>query len=135
MKKTYEEINQITEKIIGCAYKVSNTLGNGFLEKVYENAFTHELNKSGLHLQQQTPIHVTYDGVIVGDYIADLLVEDCVLVEIKTVSKIDDSHMAQCMNYLKATGLNICLLFNFANRRLEIKRIVHNLIEPMEKAK
>jgi len=130
MKKSFEEINQITEKIIGCAYKVSNTLSSGFLEKVYENAFAFELSKAGLKVNQQSPIKVRYDSMIVGDYIADLLVEDCVLIEIKTVKQIDASHLAQCMNYLKATGLNICLLFNFANRRLEFKRIVHNLIEP-----
>ena len=133
MKKTYEEINQITEKIIGCAYKVSNALGSGFLEKVYENAFAYELKKSGLKVLQQAPIKVKYESIVVGDYIADILVEDCVLVEIKVVKQIDESHMAQCMNYLKATGINICLLFNFATRRLEFKRIVYNLIEPMKK--
>ncbi len=134
MKKSYEEINQITEKIIGCAYKVSNTLGGGFLEKVYENAFAVEMSKVGLEVNQQFPIQVKYEGVIVGDYIADILVEDCVLGEIKTVKLLDDNHMAQCMNYLKATGLNICLIFNFANRRLEIKRIVNHLIEPHQDA-
>ena len=130
MKKSYEEINQITEKIIGCAYKVSNTLGSGFLEKVYENAFAVEMSKVGFVVNQQFPIQVKYEGVIVGDFIADILVEDYVLVEIKTVKLLNDNHMAQCMNYLKATGLNICLIFNFANRRLKIKRIVNHLIEP-----
>lgn len=135
MKKSYEELNQITEKIIGCAFKVSNTLGSGFLEKVYENAFAYEMVNSGLKVSQQYPIQVKYEGVPVGDYTADLLVEDCVLVELKTVKQIDDNHLAQCMNYLKATGLNICLLFNFANRRLEFKRIVQNLVEPINKVK
>jgi GxxExxY protein len=93
----------------------------------------HELKNAGLKVIQQNPIQVLYDGVSVGDYIVDLMVEDCVLVELKTVRQLDDSHMAQCMNYLKATGYHICLLFNFANRRLEIKRIVHNLIEPNRK--
>ncbi len=133
MKRTYEEINQITEKIIGCAYKVSNTLGSGFLEKVYENAFAYEISKTGLKVRQQSPIQVRYENVIVGDYIADILVEDSVIIEIKTVKQLDESHMAQCMNYLKATGLNICLLFNFSSRRLEFKRIVHNLLEPVKK--
>ena len=132
--KTYQEINQITEKIIGCSYRVSNTMGGGFLEKVYENALAHELFKAGLKVTQQCSIQVMYDGIPVGDFIADLLVDDCVLVELKTVKQLDESHMAQCMNYLKGTGLNICLLFNFANRRLEFKRIVHNLIEPTKKA-
>ena len=135
MAISYNEINQITEKIIGAAYRVSNTLGSGFLEKVYENAFAYELTKTGLSIKQQSPIKVRYDGVIVGDYTADLLVEDCLLVEIKTVKQLDDSHMAQCMNYLKATGLNICLLFNFSSRRLEFKRIVHHLAEPSLKVK
>jgi GxxExxY protein len=78
MKKTYYEINKTTEKIIGCAYQVSNTLGSGFLEKVYENALAYELNKAGLKVNQQCPIQVKYDGIPVGDYTADLLVEDCV---------------------------------------------------------
>ncbi|OGO66290.1 MAG: GxxExxY protein [Chloroflexi bacterium RBG_19FT_COMBO_50_10] len=130
-KKSYLEINKITERIIGCAYRVSNTLGSGFLEKVYENAFAYELNKAGLKVSQQYPIQVKYDGVPVGDYIADLIVEDCVLVELKTVNQIDSIHLAHCMNYLKATSMNICLLFNFANRRLEFKQIVHNLPEPI----
>jgi GxxExxY protein len=124
------EINLITEKTIGCAYQVSNTLGSGFLEKVYENALTHEIRKAGLSVVQQCPIQVKYDDVVVGDFTADLLVEDCVLVELKTVKQIDDSHMAQCMNYLKATGFNVCLLLNFYKPRLEVKRIVHHLIEP-----
>ena len=135
MKKSYAGLNQITERIIGCAYKVSNTPGNGFLEKVYENAFEYEMTKAGLIVSQQCPIQVKYEGIPVGDYIADLLVEDCVLVELKTVKQIDDSHLAQCMNYLRATGLNICFLFNYANRRLEFKRIVHNLIKPTNKVK
>ncbi len=133
-KKNYTELNQITEKIIGCSYRVSNTLGGGFLEKVYENALAHEISKAGLQVAQQSPIQVKYDGIPVGDFTADILVEDCVVVELKTAKKLDESHLAQCMNYLNATGLNICLLFNFANRRLEFKRIVHNLIEPVKKA-
>lgn len=135
MKKSYVELNQITERIIGCAYKLSNTRSSGFLEKVYEHAFAYEMTKAGLKVSQQCPIQVKYEGTPVGDYIADLLVEDCVLVELKTVKQIADSHLAQCMNYLRATGLNICLLFNFANRRLEFKRIVRNLIEPTNKVK
>jgi GxxExxY protein len=130
INKPYIEINKITEKTIGCAYQVSNTLGSGFLEKVYENALAHELKKAGLKVMQQCPIQVLYDGVSVGDFVADLLVEDCVLVEIKTVKQFDETHMAQCMNYLKATGFNVCLLFNFFKPRLEVKRIVYHLVEP-----
>ena len=122
-------LNQISHKIIGCAYKVNNGLGSGFLEKVYENAMVHELHKAGLNVHQQYPIQVQYDGVIVGDYYADLLVEDRVVVELKTVKALDDINMAQCLNYLKATGLSLCLLINFARPKVEIKRIVYRLDE------
>ena len=121
--------HHLTEKIISCAFKVSNTLGSGFLEKVYENALAHELRKADLHVEQQYPKQVFYDGVIVGDYIADLLVENQVIVEIKTVETLTDVHMAQCLNYLKATNLHICLLLNFHRPKVQIKRIVHNLTE------
>jgi GxxExxY protein len=82
-----------------------------------------------LHVEQQYPIHVWYDGILVGDYSADLLVERCVLVELKTVKLLDDTHLAQCMNYLKATGLKICLLMNFAQPKVQIRRIVNGLVE------
>ena len=118
-----DKFNPITEKIIGCAYTVSNVLGAGFLEKVYENALAHELCKAGLRVRQQHPIHVMYDGVIVGDYVADLFVEDCVLVEVKAVKNLDDTYQAQCINYLKATSLRICLLLNFGTPKVGIKRI------------
>lgn len=107
----------VTEKIIGCAYTVANTLGSGFLEKVYENALAHELRKADLSVRQQTGINVYYDSIIVGDYVADLLVENEVLVELKAVKAIDNVHFAQCMNYLKATGLQVCLLINFGTPR------------------
>jgi GxxExxY protein len=124
-----DRINSITEKIIGCAYAVSNTLGSGFLEKLYENALAHELRKANIHVEQQYPIQVWYDGVVVGDFFADLLVERCVLVELKTVKMLDDAHLAQCMNYLKGTGLQICLLINFAQPKVQIRRIVNGLRE------
>ena len=119
-----EEINQLTEKIIACVYRVSNTLGSGFLEKVYENALAIELRNNGLKVEQQHPIKVFYDGQTVGDFAADLLVESCVIVELKAVRILDDVHSAQCLNYLKATGLKICLLVNFGRPRVEIKRLV-----------
>ena len=118
-----ESYNPITERIIGCAYTVGNALGVGFLEKVYENALAHELRKAGLKVQQQYPIQVYYDGIVVGDYVADLFIEDCILVELKAVKALDEIHQAQCLNYLKATGLRLCLLINFGNRRVEIKRL------------
>lgn len=119
------DIVVITEKIIGSAYKVANTLGYGFLEKVYENALAHEIRKGGLQVQQQVPIPVTYDGILVGDYIGDLLIEQKLLVELKAARNLDEVHLAQCLNYLKATGLKLCLLINFGVSRVEIKRIIH----------
>ncbi|HEX8287424.1 MAG TPA: GxxExxY protein [Pyrinomonadaceae bacterium] len=119
-----EKINQITEKIIGSAYKVSNSLGCGFLERVYENALAHEIKKFGLKVEHQRKIKVFYENVEVGVYEPDLLVEDLVIVELKTVRTIEDVHKAQCLNYLKATGMKICLLINFGNPRIEVKRIV-----------
>jgi len=119
-----DETDSLTEHIIGCAFAVSNGLGCGFLEKVYENALAHELRKAGLSVRQQWPIQVCYDGQVVGDYAADLLVEDCVLLELKAVKELDDVHLAQCLNYLKATGLRLCLLLNFGKPKVEVKRIV-----------
>jgi GxxExxY protein len=115
----------VSEKIIGCAFIVLNTLGVGFLEKVYENALVHELRKAGLMVEQQHNVAVHYDGVVVGAYTTDLLVENAVLVELKSVNVLDAIHRAQCMNYLKATGLGLCLLLNFGHPRLEIKRLVN----------
>ena len=118
------EINRITEKIIGCVHRVSNTLGSGFLEKVYENALAIELRESGLNVEQQHAIKVFYNSALVGDFAADLLVENCVIVELKAAKTLDDVHSAQCLNYLKATGLKVCLLVNFGRPRADIKRIV-----------
>lgn len=125
-KDWFKAINQISEKVIGCAYKVSNTLGSGFLEKVYENALVLEIRKSGLVVVQQFPVDVFYDDVVVGKFVADLLVENQVLVELKTVQKIDEVHVGQCLNYLKATGLPLCLLINFYKPRVEIRRVINS---------
>jgi GxxExxY protein len=120
------ELNQLCERVIRCAYQVANTLGAGFLEKVYENALAHELRTNGIKAAQQHPIQVRYDGVVVGEYLADLLVESNLVVELKAAKALDEIHMAQCLNYLKATDLTLCLLMNFATPRIEIKRIVHH---------
>jgi len=117
------EINKITEIIIGSAYKVANTLGCGFLEKVYENALAYEIRKHNLEVKQQESIKVYYEDFEVGFYEADLWIEDKVLVELKAVKNLDDVHRAQCLNYLKATKVKICLLINFGNPKVEIKRI------------
>jgi GxxExxY protein len=119
-------LDLITKQIICCAYNIGNTLGHGFLEKVYENALAHELSKSKLKVEQQKSVKVIYDNVVVGDYTADFLVEEKVIVELKAVSEINDIHMSQCMNYLKAMGSKVCLLINFGKPKVEIKRIVHN---------
>jgi len=121
-----DELNELSEKVIGCAYAVSNGLGCGFLEKVYENALAYELRKANLRVQQQCPVRIRYDGELVGEYAADLLVEDSMLVELKAVKEFDDVHMAQCLNYLKATGLKLCLLLNFGKSRVDVKRVVNN---------
>ena len=122
-ERRYEEL---TEAIIGCAFRVSNELGCGFLEKVYENAMVHELKKAGLIVGQQVRFNVKYDGVVVGEYIADLIVNDAVLLELKAVKAFDDVHSAQCINCLRVSGLTLCLLMNFAKPKVEIKRIVRN---------
>ncbi len=115
--------NKLTEKIIGCAYTISNTLGSGFVEKVYENAFTHELRKNGFEVQQQFPIEVNYDGIVVGKFFADLLVDEIILVELKAVSNLDSNHIAQSLNYLRATGLETCLPINFGQPRIQVRNL------------
>jgi GxxExxY protein len=119
------KLDQITEKIIGCAYTVANTLGCGFLEKVYENALAHEIRKAGFEVKQQYGIKVLYDNIIVGEYVSDLLVNDCVMVELKAVTQLDNIHTAQSLNYLKATGLHMCLLINFGKPKIDVKRLVN----------
>ena len=121
------EVNRLSERIIGCAFQALNTLGAGFLEKIYENALAHEMRKAGLAVAQQQGITVTYDGVVVGEYNVDLLVEETVIVELKAIRVLDNAHTAQCLNYLKATGLHPCLLLNFGKSRLEIQRVAHEL--------
>jgi GxxExxY protein len=122
-----DRVNLLSKRIIGCALTVLHALGTGFLERVYENALFHELRKAGLGVSQQHRMVVRYDGIVVGDYAVDLVVEHIVLVELKVARGIDEIHRAQCLNYLKAIGLHLCLLLNFGKPRLEIKRIVLDL--------
>jgi GxxExxY protein len=121
------EVNRLSERVIGCAFQVINTLGAGFLEKVHENALAHELRKTGRRVAQQHGIAVEYDGIVVGQYAVDLLVEGTIIVELKAIKALDSAHTAQCLNYLKATGLHLCLLLNFGKSRLEIQRVPHPL--------
>ena len=122
-----DELNKISETIIGCAYAVGNALGNGFLEKVYENAMALEISEKRLDVKQQQPIKVFYKNKIVGEFVADLLVENIILVELKTVKGIDEIHLAQCLNYLKATNLPLCLLINFGKPRVEVRRVFQSV--------
>ncbi len=112
---------ELTEKIIAAAYNVHNELGYGFLEKVYKNALSVELVDSGLKCNLEVPLHVLYHGKIVGDYFADIIVDDKIIVEVKAVNKLDSIHEVQLVNYLKATGLHVGLLINFG-QSVEIKR-------------
>lgn len=113
----------LSEQIIGCAFRVANTLGPGFLEKVYERALLHELRKAGISVQAQSPIEVWYDGVLVGDFVADFLVDGRILVELKACKTLSDAHTAQALNYLAATGLKTCLLLNFGSPKVEVRRL------------
>jgi len=119
-KMRYQDLS---EKIIGSAYRVHKELGRGFVEKVYKNALAIELGEAGLRCSCEVPLTVLYHGKIVGEYCADLIVEDKIIVEAKAVSKLDPAHEVQLVNYLKATGLNVGLLINFG-RSVEVKRRV-----------
>lgn len=111
----------VTEKIIGCAFRVHNTLGAGFLEKVYENALALALRKQGLRVTQQQPIRVYYEGEVVGEYYADLCVEDRIILEVKAIEALSKVHEVQLVNYLVATRLDVGLLINFG-RSVDVKR-------------
>src|ERR1700722_8921278 len=115
---------ELKEKILGAAFKVQNTLGAGFLEKVYENAPSIELRKCGLAVESQKPFPVRYEGIVMGDYQADLVVSAKVVVEWKAVSNLDPVHEAQLMNYLKASGPRVGLLINFARPKQQYRRLV-----------
>jgi GxxExxY protein len=117
----------ITERIVAAFYHVYKTLGHGFLEKVYENAMVLELRKRGLRVQPQAPIHVYYEGQQVGEYFADLLVEDCVIVELKAAEGLADEHHAQLLNYLKATEVEVGLLMNFGPKPEVKRKIFENM--------
>jgi len=119
------ELNQLSERVIGAAHQVSSVLGCGFLEKVYENALAHELKRRGLLVEQQRRMAVRYRYEIVGEYFADLVVNDRLIVELKTVKVFDPIHEAQCINYLRASGHRLCLLMNFARPRLLVRRIIN----------
>ena len=123
------EINDITYAINGAVFEVNHVLGPGFLEKVYEKALLIELKSRGLMAESQVPIKVFYKRNVVGEYFADIFVEKKVIIEIKTVKKLDNVHEAQLLNYLKATEIQVGILVNFKHPKAEIKRMVLNLLE------
>ncbi|MDP6633354.1 MAG: GxxExxY protein [Phycisphaerae bacterium] len=123
-EKTRLQYEEMTGAILRVAFDVSNELGCGFLEKVYENAMAIGLRAGGLKVAQQTPVRVKYLGQIVGDYIADMIVDNTVLVEIKATEQHNPLYVAQTLNYLKATGLEVGLLLNFGKPKLAYKRLL-----------
>ncbi len=127
------EINDITYGIRGAVFEVHRVLGPGFLEKVYENALLVELRARGYTAESQVPIKVSYKENVVGEYIADILVEATVIVEVKTVEKLEKLHEAQLLNYLKGTGIQVGLLVNMKSRTVDIRRLVLNLPEGQER--
>lgn len=114
-------LKELTDKVISAAYEVHNSLGSGFLEKVYENALLVELKGQGVVVESQQAIQVKYRGVVVGEYVADMVVEGCLIIELKAVDKIIDVHELQLKNYLKATGVEVGLLLNFG-RSVDVRR-------------
>lgn len=113
---------ELTGKIIGCAMKVHRTLGGGFLESVYQNALAYELERTGLKAECEVPIKVFYDGVDVGEFFADILVDKQIIVENKAVEQLNPAHEVQLVNYLTATAYNVGLLFNFGAASLQYKK-------------
>jgi GxxExxY protein len=113
----------LTAKILAAAFEVSNTLGHGFLEAVYQRALAHELGLGGLNVVREAPFRIGYKGAEVGAYIADMIVESWVVVELKAIEALAPSHVGQCLNYLRASGLKTALLLNFGRPKLEYRRI------------
>ena len=118
------KLEALTEKVLGAAFAVSNTLGHGFLEAVYQNALCEELAEQGVLVQKERTFPVHYKGKNVGVYIADIVVEDRIIVELKAVETLAPAHAAQVLNYLKASGLPVGLLLNFGKPRIQVKRLL-----------
>lgn len=115
---------ELTGKILSCAFSVHNTLGAGFLERVYANSLAIEIRREGLACAQETSLQVKYRDAIVGDYVGDMIVAGRVLLELKACAVLDGNHSAQIMNYLRASGLRVGLLLNFGRPKLEYRRFV-----------
>ena len=127
MNANIRELDCLVERVVGAIYEVSNVLGAGFLEKVYERALVQELVLRGLTVRSQAVFPVGYKGQCVGEYVADLLVEEKPIIELKCVDEFGKEHLAQCINYLKAANLKIALLLNFQRTKLEWKRVVNGV--------
>jgi len=121
------QCKELTERIIGCSYKVYNRMGYGFFESVYEKCLLIELRKAGLKAESQQAVLVRYEGEVVGDFVADIVVEDTVILELKAVKRVIQAHEVQLVNYLVATGKDVGLLLNFGERKVEVKRKVRRL--------
>ena len=119
-----QRTEKLTEKIIGSAFEVLNELGHGFPEAVYQKALVHELGQGKISVEQQVSFQVRYKGVTVGSYYADIVVEERVIIELKTVEKLMPAHVGQVLNYLRASGLQVGLLLNFAKPKLEYRRVL-----------
>ena|SRR5689334_20642389 len=117
-------LDSLSERVLGAVFEVSNTLGAGFLEKVYQRALVRELSLRGIRASAEASLAVMYKGYSVGDYFADLLVEDVLVVELKCAERLAKEHTAQCLNDLRASGRTVCLLINFQNPKVEWKRVV-----------
>jgi len=115
--------DSLTESILGAVFEVSNTLGAGFLEKVYERALLFELRARGMQAVAQASFSVIYKGQVVGEYCADIVVDKTVVVELKSVEHLGKEHVAQCLNYLRASGLEVCLSINFQKPIVEWRRV------------
>ena len=121
------KLNSLSDKVLAAVFEVSNTLGAGFLEKVYRRALLKELGLRGIRATAEASFAISYKGHSVGEYFADILVEDELVVELKCVERLANEHTAQCLNYLRASGRTLCLLVNFQKPKAEWKRIIHGL--------
>jgi GxxExxY protein len=121
-----QSLDALAEIAIGAAYEVANTLGCGFIEKVYERALARELMLRGISVETQAPIIVRYKGESVGAYRADILIDGWLIIELKCADQFANEHLAQTLNYLKATGLRLALMINFQRPKVEWRRVVHN---------
>ena len=129
MNADKHDFDLLTERVIAAVFEISNTLGAGFLEKVYERALLRELEFRGIRASSQVSYTMGYKDSVVGEYFADIVVEDVLMVERKCVERFANEHIAQCINYLKASSLSVCLLVNFQRPKVEWKRIVNRFCE------